>query len=219
MSAAPQPQPKSPPGAQAPVGLHDADFVSGLRQQMVRFAHLHLQDATLAEDAVQDALLGALTGAQRFAGRSALKTWVFAILKNKIADVLRHRQRTVDASSLLKEGEDACMDDVFDKHGHWLQDSRPKGWNDPDASLEQQQFWAVFEACLEGVPPQQARVFMLREFMEFETDEICEQVGISSANVFVILHRARQRLRECVDQRWFSAPPAPPKAARKGSRA
>jgi RNA polymerase sigma-70 factor (ECF subfamily) len=215
MSASPQPQ----PSAEVPVGLHDAVFVSGLRQQMVRFAHLHLQDATLAEDAVQDALVGALTGAQRFAGRSALKTWVFAILKNKIAEVLRHRQRTVDASSLLKEGEDACMDDVFDKHGHWLQDSRPKGWNDPDASLEQQQFWAVFEACLDGVPPQQARVFMLREFMDFETDEICEQVGISSANVFVILHRARQRLRECVDQRWFSAPPAPPKAARKGGRA
>jgi RNA polymerase sigma-70 factor (ECF subfamily) len=207
------------------VGLHDASFVAGLRTQMVRFAHLHLQDATLAEDAVQEALVGALTGAQRFAGRSALKTWVFAILKNKIADVLRHRQRTVDASSLLKEGEDACMDDVFDQHGHWLQDSRPKGWNDPDASLEQQQFWAVFEACLDGVPPQQARVFMLREFMDFETDEICEQVGISSANVFVILHRARQRLRECVDQRWFNAmpasatPPKSPKPTRKGGRA
>jgi RNA polymerase sigma-70 factor (ECF subfamily) len=74
------------------------------------------------------------------------------------------------------------------------------------------------------VPPQQARVFMLREFMDFETDEICEQVGISSANVFVTLHRARQRLRECVDQRWFSAPathsptPAPTKAPRKGGR-
>jgi RNA polymerase sigma-70 factor (ECF subfamily) len=68
------------------------------------------------------------------------------------------------------------------------------------------------------VPPQQARVFMLREFMEFETDEICEQVGISSANVFVILHRARQRLRECVDQRWLSAPPTKGPQA-KGGRA
>ena len=72
----------------------DTGFMAELRRQMVRFAHLHLQDATLAEDAVQDALIGALTGAQRFAGRSALKTWVFAILKNKIADVLRDRKST-----------------------------------------------------------------------------------------------------------------------------
>lgn len=182
----------------------DPVFMAELRRQMVRFAHLHLQDATLAEDAVQEALVGALTCAQRFAGRSALKTWVFAILKHKVADLLRHRQRTVEASSLLKDGEDTCLDDVFDQRGHWLEDSRPKGWNDPDAHLAQQQFWAVFEACLDGVPPQQARVFMLREFMDFETDEICEQVGVSASNVFVILHRARQRLRECLDQRWFA---------------
>jgi RNA polymerase sigma-70 factor, ECF subfamily len=182
----------------------DSQFVAELRRQMLRFAQLHLSDVTLAEDAVQEALLGALNGAQRFSGRSAIKTWVFAILKNKIADVLRHRQRMVDASSLLKEDEGDNLNDFFDANGHWLDSARPQGWDDPEATLEQRQFWAVFEACLEHLPAQQARAFMLREFMGFETDEICDQLSVSSANVFVLLHRARLRLRECLDQRWFS---------------
>lgn len=185
-------------------GLSDPSFLAALRTQMIKFARLHLGDGHLAEDAVQEALAGAWTGAQRFAGRAAIKTWVFAILKNKVADLLRHKQRVVDASSLLKEGEEQSMNDLFDERGHWLQDSSPKAWHCPEASLEQQQFWAVLEVCLDGMPASQARVFMMREFMGFETDEICTTVGITSSNVFVQLHRARLRLRECLNQRWFA---------------
>jgi RNA polymerase sigma-70 factor (ECF subfamily) len=185
--------------------LLDAGYLSALRKQMVKFAQIHLNDTHQAEDAVQEALTGALVGAQKFSGRAALKTWVFAILKNKVADVLRHKQRMVDASSLCKENEEDATNDLFDQRGHWLADSRPTAWDDPEASLEQQQFWFVFEACLDGVPAQQSRVFMMREFMGFETDEICQTVGITSANLFVMLHRARLRLRECLEQRWFDA--------------
>ncbi|MDI1350216.1 sigma-70 family RNA polymerase sigma factor [Aquabacterium sp.] len=188
----------------APDSLADAGFVAALRQQMVKFARLHLGDSHLAEDAVQEALVGAWTGGKRFAGRSAFKTWVFAILKHKVADLLRHKQRMVDAGSLLKEGEEQSLDDFFDNRGHWLQDAKPAAWRCPEASLEQQQFWAVLEVCLDGMPAAQGRVFMMREFMDFETEEICATVGISSGNFFVMMHRARLRLRECLDQRWFA---------------
>jgi RNA polymerase sigma-70 factor (ECF subfamily) len=185
-------------------GLADAGFVATLRTQMIKFAHLHLGDRHLAEDAVQEALAGAWSGAQRFAGRAAIKTWVFAILKNKVADLLRHKQRVVDASSLLKEGDEEGMSDLFDQRGHWLEEGKPTAWQCPEASLAQQQFWATLEVCLDGMPAAQARVFMMREFMGFETDEICATVSISSANLFVMLHRARLRLRECLNQRWFA---------------
>jgi RNA polymerase sigma-70 factor (ECF subfamily) len=187
-----------------PDSLSDAHFVATLRKQMLKFAQMHLSDSHLAEDAVQEALAGAWTGGKRFAGRSAFKTWVFAILKNKVADLLRHKQRTVDASSLLKESEEQSLDDFFDDKGHWLNDAAPKAWHCPEANLEQQQFWAVLEVCLDGMPAAQGRVFMMREFMGFETDEICTSVGISSSNFFVMMHRARLRLRECIDQRWFA---------------
>ncbi|MBC7700364.1 sigma-70 family RNA polymerase sigma factor [Aquabacterium sp.] len=195
--------------------LLDSGYLSALRQQMVKFAQMHLSDVHLAEDAVQEALAGALVGAQRFAGRAALKTWVFAILKHKVADVLRHKQRMVDASSLCKENEEDATNDLFDRRGHWLSDSRPTAWDNPQACLEQQQFWLIFEACLDGVPAQLSRVFMMREFMGFETDEICETVGITSANLFVMLHRARLRLQECLGQRWFEAGDAPKKKGRR----
>jgi RNA polymerase sigma-70 factor (ECF subfamily) len=192
----------TPPGRH---GLEDPVFLGSLRQQMVKFARIHLGDSHLAEDAVQEALAGAWSGAQRFSGRAAIKTWVFAILKNKVADLLRHKQRMVDASSLLKDGEDAqTLSDLFDERGHWLQESTPTAWHCPQASLEQQQFWAVLEICLDGMPANQARVFMMREFMGFESDEICATVGVSSSNLFVLLHRARLRLRECLSQRWFA---------------
>ncbi|HEY0887490.1 MAG TPA: sigma factor-like helix-turn-helix DNA-binding protein, partial [Ramlibacter sp.] len=92
---------------------------------------------------------------------------------------------------------------LFDRRGFWNPDDRPATWSDPDASLEQKEFWAVFDACLNNLPEQIARVYMMREFLEFETGEICRQLGISNGNCWVILHRARMGLRECLENRWF----------------
>jgi RNA polymerase sigma-70 factor (ECF subfamily) len=184
--------------------LTDNRSLEALREQMLKFAALQLGDDHLAEDAVQEALIGALKNANSFSGKAALKTWVFAILKNKIADVLRQRQRLVNASSLLgdeEEDEDFAM--LFDNRGHWRPDERPHDWGDPEASFSQQQFWRIFEACLEGLPPKQARVFMMREFVGLESEEICAAVEISMSNLFVILHRARLRLEKCLEHKWF----------------
>lgn len=185
--------------------LNDNVFIEDLRRQMVKFARLQLGDAHLAEDAVQEALAGALVNAKGFAGRSALKTWVFAILKNKIADVLRHKQRLVNASSLLREDDENedFADYLFDPRRHWQVDERPTFWGNPEASFQQQQFWTVFEACLDGLPAKQARVFMMREFVELETDEICAAAGITVSNLFVMLHRARLRLQVCLENKWY----------------
>ncbi|NMF86900.1 RNA polymerase factor sigma-70 [Aromatoleum petrolei] len=189
----------SPAGA-----LRDESFLAALRGQMLRFASLQLSDAQLAEDAVQEALLGALRNASAFSGQAALKTWVFAILRHKIADILRQRMRLVDASSLLREEEDEeDFSMLFDRSGHWQVDERPVAWGNPQESLREREFWRVFEACLEHLPANQARVFMMREFVELESGEICAAVGVSVSNLNVMLYRARVRLRECLENRWF----------------
>lgn len=185
--------------------LHDGDFLENLRKQMHHFATLQLADAHLAEDAVQEALIGALKNVHAFGGRAALKNWVFAILKNKIADVLRQKQRLVNASSLLheqEEGED--FSELFSARGMWLADERPGAWNAPEEAMREGQFWKVFEACLEHLPGNQARVFMMREFVELETQEICSTVDVSVTNLNVMLYRARIRLRECLENNWFA---------------
>lgn len=188
----------------SPSLLSDDAFLSDLRRQMLRFATMQLSDAHLAEDAVQEALIGALKNASSFGRRSALKTWVFAILKNKIADTLRRKQRLVDASSLLREDEEEeDFSALFDAKGHWHMDDRPATWGSPELTLREGQFWKVFEACLDNLPGNQARVFMMREFIELDTSEICATVGVTVTNLNVMLHRARLRLRECLEDRWF----------------
>lgn len=185
--------------------LADRAFLDDLRRQMHKFATLQLSDASLAEDAVQEALMGALKNAQSFGGRAALKTWVFAILKNKIADLLRHKQRYINASSLLREDEE--LEDFaarFDSKGLWLADERPVAWGNPEESLRQGEFWRVFETCLEHLPGKQARVFMMREFIELDSHEVCQAVDITVSNLNVMLHRARLRLRECLENHWFA---------------
>ena len=178
--------------------------IEAVRREMLRFAVLQLRDEAAAEDAVQEALLGALTGRQGFEGRAALKTWVFGILKHKLVDLLRQRQRTVNISALAEEGSlDEAFEVLFKANGHWTGESAPRTWEDPEASLAQRQFWQVFEACLTGLPENTARIFMMREFLELETAEICATQGLKPGNCHVILHRARMSLRLCLEMRWF----------------
>ncbi len=184
--------------------LTDDTFLNDLRQQMIKFAILQLRDKDMAEDAVQEALIGTLKNVKSFDGRAALKTWVFAILKNKIIDILRQKKRLINVSDLQHDdGEDRDILSLFDQKGMWRLDERPADWGDPEDALRGKDFWRVFEACLEGLPPRQARVFMMREFIELETDEICAAVEITVTNLNVMLHRARLRLRECLENKWY----------------
>lgn len=187
--------------------LADKAFLEDLRVQMLKFATLQLSDAHLAEDAVQEALIGALNNIASFAGRAAFKTWVFAILKHKLADTLRQKQRLAEAASLMREEEEEedFSDLLFDKRGFWQADEHPAAWGDPVASLRNSHFWRVFDACLEHLPGQQGRAFMMREFIELDSREICAALDITVSNLNVMLYRARLRLRECLEDRWFLA--------------
>ena len=180
--------------------------LNALRPDLLRFARLQLRDAGAAEDAVQETLLAALTGSHSFESRSSYKTWLISILRNKIIDIIRDQGREVSASSLADDeaGDEQLADTLFDRRGHWQAEARPGRWADPEASFEQKQFWAVFEACLDHLPAKAARVFMMREFLGLETDEICKETGMSTSNCWVVLHRARQGLRTCLDTRWFA---------------
>lgn len=186
------------------IDFQDDTFLQNLRKQMLRFTIAQLSDSHLAEDVVQEALMGALKGTQSFRGQAAIKTWVFAILKNKIADALRQKHRHEQARVLLREDEELeDFSDAFKPNGHWQPEARPASWGNPQDALDQTQFWMVFEYCLDHLPNQQGRAFMMREFVELSTQEICQELGITLTNLNVLLHRARMRLRECLNIKWF----------------
>lgn len=180
--------------------LHDPEFLTGLRRDMLRFADMQLRDRAQAEDAVQEALAGALMGKEKFGSRASLRTWVLSILKNKIIDVLR---RKVRENAVVASENDEDLNAFFDDRQHWAEDTRPSEWQTPQQAMESKQFWEVFEACLYRMPDASARIFTMREVLGFDTDEICQTLAITNNNCFVQLHRARLALRACLGANWF----------------
>ncbi|MBY0242793.1 MAG: sigma-70 family RNA polymerase sigma factor [Burkholderiaceae bacterium] len=179
--------------------------LEAMRPQLVRFALLQLRNSALAEDAVQDTLIAVLEQPDRFQGHSSLRTYVTGILKFKIIDGLRATSRERPIDCVDAESEDDAIDALFRANGHTV--DMPRQWGDPDRTLEQKDFFRVLETCLEKLPAQAARIFMMREWLELETEEICKELAISSSNAWVLLYRARLRLRECLDLHWFGAQP------------
>ncbi|MEO6927997.1 MAG: sigma-70 family RNA polymerase sigma factor [Casimicrobiaceae bacterium] len=174
------------------------------RSYLLRVAQLQLRDRDAAEDAVQETLLAALTAEAGFSGKSTLKTWLTGILKHKIVDTIRRRQREPLLMASLEEETDLDdFDGLFKRNGAW--DAPPADWGDPVAALDRRQFFDVMDFCLEKLPANSGRVFMMREVMELESDEICKELRITANNLWVILYRARVSLRQCLEQHWFAA--------------
>ncbi len=185
--------------------MADSQFATQLethRRYLLRIATLQLRDAALAEDVVQDTLVAAIQGEKGFSGKSSLRTWLTGILKHKVVDAIRQKTRMPTLPSVEEECRVDDFDALFDETGHWA--NMPADWGNPESQLSEQQFFEAMQACLEKLPANTARVFVMREVMELETDEICVELTITSNNLWVILHRARLALRQCLEQNWFA---------------
>ena len=174
-----------------------------LQPQLLRYARTQLRNEAWAEDAVSETVVAALEKPQAFAGQSQLKTWLVGILKHKVIDQLRRHKRE---ATVLSEDDAEDIDELlFAADGHWRE--MPANWGNPDDVLRQRQFIDVLDACLENLPPAQARCFMMREWLELSSDEVCKELTITTTNLWVLLHRARLRLRECLQASWFDTRP------------
>ena len=172
------------------------------RPYLLRYALLQLRNHDLAEDVVQETMLAALEARNRFAGDSSLKTWLTGILKHKVLDAIRRKTREQPLTPADDEQQET-VETLFKKDGHWQQ--MPATWGDPEQALENRKFWEIFERCSQLMPERTARIYMLREVMELTTEELCQEFSITPTNLWVILHRARLALRECLEIKWFGA--------------
>ena len=169
---------------------------------LYRYALMHTRDAHKAEEAVQETLLAALQACDRFSGGASARTWLIGILKHKIIDMFRHdaREQQLDEPDVLDDGDDEHIESQFAADGHWH--NRLADWGNPEELLERGQFMAVLQRCLDALPPRLARLFMLREVMEENTEHICRELAITSTNLWTMLYRARLGLRQCLDRNW-----------------
>lgn len=177
--------------------------VADLRTYLLKFARLQLRNDAWAEDAVSETVLAAISRPQAFAQRSQLKTWLVGILKHKIIDALRHHRREVSASGNSDDEQaDPLEDMAFRADGHYAE--KPADWGNPEQDLNSRQFFAVLEACTDKLPAVQARLFLMREWLELSSEDICKELSLTPTNLYVQLHRARLRLRECLELHWFA---------------
>jgi RNA polymerase sigma-70 factor (ECF subfamily) len=170
---------------------------------LYRFALLRVKDPSVAEDLVQETFLAALKGLDGFKAGSSIRTWMVGILKHKIIDRFRRAKPEVlaaDLASMENETETDRLDRADHRH------EAPSVWHsDPDKLLDNKEFWKVLVACLDGLPETHRRAFSLREIDGLSGNEICKILSITSTNLWVILHRARGKLRNCLDNNWFNA--------------
>jgi RNA polymerase sigma-70 factor (ECF subfamily) len=167
---------------------------------LYRYALLRLRVPDLAADVVQETFLEALRARHSFAGRSSERTWLIGILRHKIVDQLR---RSVRESPTGQGGSHGAPEgSPFDRRGHWKVE--PASWGgDPSREIESREFWDAFGRCLAGLPRGLADAFFLRELDGAGADEVQRTLGITPANFWKRLHRARLLLRQCLESGWF----------------
>jgi RNA polymerase sigma-70 factor (TIGR02943 family) len=186
--------------------------VAEQRPYLLKFARLQLRNEAWAEDAVSDTLIAALAKPQAFSGKAQLRTWLVGVLKHKVVDTLRANLREPNIADMRPaQDEDGGMDLLdaigFKPDGHFQ--DKPADWGNPEQDLGQQQFMAVMDACLTKLPAVQGRLFLMREWLELDADEVCKELNITSTNLYVQLHRARLKLRECLQLNWFGQTSSP----------
>jgi RNA polymerase sigma-70 factor (ECF subfamily) len=181
-----------------PRGIDPSTWVDEFGDYLYGYAVTRLRDGNSAEEVVQQSLVAAFTHIGQFSGRGPIRAWLLGILKRKIIDFVRQRNRT---DSLSDDSSPDVADSLFKQNGMWTTAVKSEGWKQFD-SLEREEFWQILQACLDGLPSRQADVFALREMDDRSTEEICKVLDISASNLWVLLHRARVRLAVCMNSRW-----------------
>jgi len=174
-------------------------WVDAYGRSLFKYALFRLRNAELAEEKIQETFLAALQSRHRFQGQSTEKVWLISILKRKIFDYFREKNRhghfggTVSLEGLSCDAPDCQKMKAVRLNSGSL---------DPLTVCEQKEFLKNVRRALSKLPKRQATVFILRDVMELSRDEICELMNISVCNLYIMIHWARQRLRHILKFEW-----------------
>lgn len=162
--------------------------------QILRASRAAGLDGAAAEDVAQSTFLTFFEKAATFEGRSQVRTWLFGILYRKIQEERRKGRRETPTDEI-----EAIVDRRFDERGNWANPPQ-----DIEKVLESAEVREAIDGCLESVPTQQRMAFVLREVEGLVSEEICKILGVTRTNLGVLIFRARNRLRECLEARGMS---------------
>lgn len=182
---------------------------------LIRMALRYVADRDVAEEVVQDTWIAVIDGIKHFEGRSSLSTWMFSILIHKAKDRGVRESRHINFSALESSGEDGSEEAVDPSRfhtsgelaGHWALPPQPWDEHTPERLLASKQAFQALNQALAELPPGLRDVLMLKDVEGLESDEICERLAITETNLYVRLHRARERVRQSVESALAGKPP------------
>jgi RNA polymerase sigma-70 factor, ECF subfamily len=200
-------------------------LIQRFHRSLIHLAYSVIGSAAQAEEVVQDAWLAVFTGISRFEGRSSLATWLFAIVLNRARSRAQRESRLVSLPTEAdRTNERAVPLSAFKPDGHWV--DAPRLWEeiDPERVVGDRQLWQLVQTEIDRLPQGQRAVIVLRDIEGQTAEEACMLLNISPENQRVLLHRARSRIRQMVDNVIAMTPateaaPSPPvRATRPRSR-
>ncbi|GAB4450125.1 MAG: sigma-70 family RNA polymerase sigma factor [Bacteroidales bacterium] len=161
----------------------------------------------LAEDLVQETFLAGLKAMESFKGQSSERTWLFSILKFKIADHYRKASTKYEVNNQSFSFEDnSYIDNYFSEDGDWKENAAPHSWGIENLNgIENKELANALNFCIDKLPDNQKQLILLKLVEEEETEKVCKELNITSTNYWVIIHRAKLQLRACLEKNWFKA--------------
>jgi RNA polymerase sigma-70 factor (TIGR02943 family) len=160
-----------------------------------------VNDSVVAEDLVQETFLSALKGLDKYRGEASEKNWLFTILKNKIID--HYRKKATEQSVMAMPDLRVIEDDWFNDEEGWAENKRPRDWHASDDPVERKEIQKIINWCKDHLKTLQQDVFTLKYMEDLDSDEICKVLNISASNYWVLIHRARLQMRDCVEKSWL----------------
>lgn len=176
--------------------LQPEKWVSQYADLLYRFALVRVRDHEVSRDLVQETFIAAWKALPEFKGASSEKTWLYAILRNKIIDHFRAASRGLTERFAETPPEENAY---FDEVDHWSEACAPREWGH---RVEKKEFYDVLRRCTERLQAVQAAVFTMKYLDDLDSGEICKELKISASNYWVLLHRAKLQLRSCLEKNW-----------------
>ncbi len=183
-------------------------WVENYGDYLFSIAILKTNQRETAEDIVQETFMSAIKSLPSFKGESSEKTWLTAILNNKVIDYYRKKDILKNTDVYLQETEQSFSNSFFESasapHGHWIKAATPEEWSkSADEARMKSDFYKILAYCIDKMPPRLILVFVSKFIDEKNVEEICKELDISPSNYWVIIHRSKLLMRKCLETNWF----------------
>ena len=165
---------------------------------LFNFTISRVSDREMAQDLVQDTFLAALKAMKNFKGEASERTWLISILKRKIIDHYRKTNSKKGKAEVRINYKDS------ESEGDWLEERVADPFDKTaQDSIENTELGDAIHICLDKLPKKQAEVFKMKTILHYETETICNELNITSSNLWVIIHRARISMADCLKENWL----------------